>query len=231
MENFYDRTELLIGKQKLSRLKHCHILLFGLGGVGGYALEGLVRAGIENIDIVDNDIFSITNINRQNLATIANIGKNKTDEAIIRAKLINPNININSYNMFFLPDKHNIDFKKYDFVIDAIDTITAKFEIIKQCFDNKTPLISCMGTGNKLDATKLKITNIHKTHTCKVAKLIRKFCKDNNIKNLTVVYSEELSLTNHINENGRHAPASISYVPAVAGMLLCQHVILELIKD
>ena len=232
MENFYDRTILLIGKDNYNKLKNLKVLLFGIGGVGGYTLEALVRAGVENITIVDNDQFTTSNLNRQILATTDSIGYNKIDIAIARAKNINPNVNIVGLNLFYTPEHNNINFESYDFVIDAIDTISAKCDIIQKCNNLNIKLISCMGTGNKLDASKLQISDIYKTENCKLAKIIRKFCRDNRIKRLPVVFSKEISEnTPVIENNGKHSPASISYVPAVAGMLLAQYVILDTIKD
>ncbi len=233
MNNFLQRTKLLIGEKAIKKLDNTRILLFGLGGVGGSVLEAIVRAGVGHIDIVDNDVIDTTNINRQILATSTNIGKQKTEVAFVRAKEINPNIDISIIDMFYLPENsHNIDFSKYDYVIDAIDTITAKIDIIKHCKDTKTPIISCMGTGNKLDATKFEITDIYRTKNCKLAKVMRKLCKDNSIDNLTVLYSTEQSKTIIIDDSKvKHSPASISYTPMIAGMLIAQYVILDLIKE
>jgi len=226
MNKFLERTENLIGKDNILKLQNSKILLFGVGGVGGYVLESLIRSGVQNIDIVDNDIIDETNLNRQILATTNNIGKSKTSVAIERALAINPSVNIKAYEIFFLPENSNlINFENYDFVIDAIDTVTAKIEIIKQCDKYSIPLISSMGTGNKLDATKFKIDDIYNTNYCKLAKIIRKLCKENNIKKLNVLYSDEVTQKTHTN-----TPASISYVPAVAGLIISQHVINKIIS-
>ena len=231
MENFNTRTELLIGKDSIKQLKTSKILLFGLGGVGGHVFDALVRIGVGNIDVVDNDTISITNLNRQTLTNRNNIGKLKTEIAKEHALSINPNITINCYNFFYLPETANlIDISRYDYVIDAIDTITAKIEIVKQCNRFNIPLISCMGTGNRLDATKFRIDDIYNTDKCKVAKIMRKLCKENNIKSLIVLYSTETPKKIHIDNAGRHAPASIAYTPAVAGLLIAQHVINNIIK-
>ncbi len=225
MNNFLIRTEMLIGKENIDILKNSKILLIGVGGVGGYILEALVRSGVGNIDIIDNDTIDQTNLNRQILATIDVIGKDKVNVAINRAKSINPEIKIQGFKMFFLPENSSeIDFNKYDFIIDAIDTITAKLEIIKKCDSLNIPLISCMGTGNKLDATKFKISDIYNTKNCKVAKIIRKLCKENDIKKLTVLYSDEINKV----ENPSRIPASIAYTPAIAGLLISQYVIQKL---
>ncbi|MBQ4558095.1 MAG: ThiF family adenylyltransferase [Clostridia bacterium] len=226
----FERTELLIGNDNLIKLQSSKIALFGLGGVGGFAFEALVRAGVGEIHIFDNDTFDKTNLNRQILCTNDTIGKNKVDIAESRAKSINPNIKIVKYKMFVLPDNiNNIDFTIFDYVIDAIDTITAKLEIIKKCNSLHIPIISCMGTGNKLDSTKLKITDISKTNYCKLAKVMRKLCKENNINHLTVLYSEEESRNIIVNDEKKHSPASISYLPAIAGLMLAEYVIKELI--
>ena len=232
MEEIFDRTSKLITENGFNKLKNAKILIFGIGGVGGYTFESLVRMGIEHIDIVDNDTFSPSNLNRQLYATIDTIGKCKVDVAIERAKSINPNCKVTAYKLFYLPNKESdiIDFTKYDFVIDAIDTITAKFDIVKKCYDYNVPIISCMGTGNRLDATKFKFSNICDTNNCKIAKLMRKYCNDNNIKNLTVLYSDEPA-KKIVVDNSTSTPASISYVPAIAGLLLSQYVIQSLLKE
>ncbi len=227
----FTREIALIGEDNYTKLKNSRILLFGLGGVGGYVLEALVRAGVGYIDIVDNDVFSLSNMNRQILATTNSIGKHKVDVAIERAKDINCDIIINGYKMFVSDENINsFQFNNYDYVIDAIDTISAKLKIIEQCNDKHVKLISCMGTGNRLDATNFIIEDIYKTKNCKVSKIIRKKCKELNIPKLTVLYSPTIAQTTIVEEHhGRHCPASISYCPAIAGLLIAQYVIQQII--
>lgn len=231
--NYFDRTKKLIGIEHFNNLKKSTVAIFGLGGVGGYAMEALIRAGIGKIILIDNDTFDETNINRQILATIDTIGKNKVDIAEQRAKQINPDIEIIKHKLFFLPETSNqIDFSEINFCIDAIDTITAKIELIKICNKLNIPIISCMGTGNKLDSSKLKIDDIYNTNYCKLAKIIRKLCKENNIPSLTVLYSTEESKNIIVSENSnKHSPASISYLPAIAGLKLAEYIIKQIIKE
>ncbi len=224
---FLTRTKNLIGEKNLKILQQSKILLFGLGGVGGYVLEALVRAGVSNIDIVDYDVFDISNLNRQILATTNTIGIPKVDVAEARAKSINPAININKYNLMFLSNSQRVfDFNSYDYVIDCIDNVTGKMEIIKCSKAASTPIISCMGTGNKLD-TNFEITDINKTTYCKLAKIIRKLCKESGINKLNVLYSKESPKKEY---NPTTTPATISYVPAVAGLKIAEYVIKDLLK-
>ena len=231
--DWLNRTEALIGKNNIQKLSNSHVVVFGLGGVGSYAVEGLLRAGIGNISIIDNDTVDITNINRQIIANTKTIGKLKVDITEERALIINPQINIIKVQKFV--DKDNINdimiqlsnFKNcIDYVIDAIDTISSKLEIIKYCYKNNIQLISCMGTGNKLDPTKFEITDINKTSICPLAKVIRKELRNMNIPHLQVLYSKELpkKVLNAL------SPASISFVPSVAGLLIAGKVINDLIE-
>ena len=230
--NWLNRTEALIGKESLKKLQNSNIIVFGLGGVGSYVVEGLVRAGIQSICIIDKDIVDITNINRQLIADTKTIGKNKVDVQEERILKINPIVKVIKLKEFV--NKDNIEelmntilseSTHIDYVVDAIDTVSAKLEIIKYCNKNNTKIISCMGTGNKLDANKFEITDIFKTSVCPLAKVIRKELKKLNISNLTVLYSKEEPIKTNIN-----TPASISFVPSVAGLLIAGKVVQDLIQ-
>lgn len=232
MNEIFSRTESLIGTENLEKLKNSHIAIFGIGGVGGYVLEGLVRSGVGNIDLFDNDTVSLSNINRQIIATNDTIGQLKTEAAMMRALSINKDVKINTFNVFYTPDNaSDFDFSKYDYIIDAIDTVTSKIEIIVRATAQNIPVISSMGTGNKLNPAMLEVSDIYKTSVCPLAKVMRYELKKRGIKKLKVVYSKEepfkLSLSN---ENGRHIPASCPYVPATAGMIIAGEVVKDLIK-
>lgn len=239
--NWLDRTEKLIGTENLKKIKNANIVVFGLGGVGSYVVEGLVRSGIENIAIIDKDVVDITNINRQIIANTNTVGLPKVKVETDRILSINPNSNIIGIQEFISKDnitevmnKINHEFKKTNkhskelaisYVIDAIDTISSKLEIIKYCNTNDIPLISCMGTGNKLDANKFEITDITKTSVCPLAKVIRKELKKLQIPHLKVLYSKEEPV-----KTNTSTPASISFVPSVAGLLIAGEVIRNIIK-
>lgn len=210
----------------MKKLKKSHIIIFGLGGVGGYVIEALVRSGVEKIDIVDNDKINLTNINRQILATHKTLKKYKVDIAEERIKEINPKCVVKKWKCFYLPENSSqINFSKYDYIIDAIDTITAKIEIIKNAQRYEVPVISCMGTGNKLDPTAFEVDDIYNTSVCPLAKVIRKLCKDNNIKKLKVIFSKETPIK--IKDK---TPGSVSFVPSVAGLIITGEVIKDLLK-
>ena len=225
-ENWLDRTEKLIGKSNIEKLKNSTVVVFGLGGVGSYVVEALARSGIQNLVIVDKDIVDITNINRQLIATHSTIGKSKVDVAKKRILDINPNCNIMSIKEFV--SKENIaqllDEKNINYIIDAIDTVSSKLSIIEYAYNNSIKIISCMGTGNKLDASNFEITDINKTSVCPLAKVIRKELRKLNIPKLKVLYSKEEPLK--LNSS---TPASISFVPSVAGLLIAGEVIRDLI--
>lgn len=227
-KNWLNRTEALIGKESLEKLQNSNIVVFGLGGVGSYVVEGLVRAGIQNICIIDKDIVDITNINRQLIADTETVGKAKVDVQEERILKINPLAKVTKLKEFV--NKDNIEeimneTTHIDYVVDAIDTVSAKLEIIKYCNKNNIKIISCMGTGNKLDASKFEITDIYKTSVCPLAKVIRKELKKLNIPKLTVLYSKEEPRKTNIS-----TPASISFVPSVAGLLIAGKVVQDLIQ-
>lgn len=225
-ENWLDRTEKLISQENVAKLKNSTIALFGLGGVGSYVLEALARSGIQNLIIIDKDVIDITNINRQLLATHSTIGKSKVDVAKERILDINPNCNVTAIKEFV--SKENIENMlagiKIDYIVDAIDTVSSKLGIIEYAYNNHIKIISCMGTGNKLDASKFEITDINKTSVCPLAKVIRKELRNLNIPKLKVLYSKE----EPINQKSS-TPASISFVPSVAGLLIAGEVIRDLI--
>lgn len=224
--DWLNRTKALIGEDKLKKLQNSHVMVFGLGGVGSYVVEGLVRAGIESITIVDKDIVDITNINRQIIADASTIGLPKVLAEKERILKINPNAKINIIQDFV--EEHNIlnFFKEnIDYVVDAIDTVSSKISIIKYCYLNNIRIISCMGTGNKLDASKFQINDITKTSVCPLAKVIRKELKKLNIPKLKVLFSTEPPIKTKI-----PTPASISFVPSVAGLLIAGEVIRNIIE-
>ncbi len=232
MSDKFIRTELMLGSEAMERLKNARVAVFGLGGVGGYCVEALVRSGIGAIDIIDCDTLSVSNINRQIYATTKTVGMAKTEAARQRILEINPDVKLTVYDMFYLPETADrIDFSLYDYVVDAIDTITAKLEIIKRCDALGIPVISSMGTGNKLDPTQFEITDIYKTSVCPLAKVMRKLCKENGIKKLKVVYSKELPIKvagtpdEETMLKKRSTPGSISFVPPVAGLIIAGEVI------
>lgn len=229
----FKREELLIGKKNLEKLKNSHVLVFGLGGVGGYVVEGLVRGGVGELTIVDYDTVDITNINRQIIATMNTVGERKTDLIEKRAKSINPDIKINKINEKYLKENSDKFFenKNYTYIIDAIDMVTSKLSIIENSARLGIPIISSMGTGNKLDPTLLEIADISKTSVCPLARVIRKEVKARGIKKLKVLYSKENPIK-PINEEGSREKSvnvgSISFVPSVAGLIIAGEVIRDI---
>lgn len=225
------RTKLLIGEDKFSRLKSSRVIVFGVGGVGGYVVEALVRAGIGCIDIVDNDVVSESNINRQIIATYDTIGEYKTEVMRARAISINPEIRIKEHRLFYLPESADeIDLREFDYIVDAVDTITAKIEIIKRAEVLGIPIISSMGTGNKLDATAFSVCDIYETEGCPLARVMRRELRTLGIKKLKVVYSKEKAIKPVYAEEQEIVPASISYNPGVCGLILSYEVIKDLMK-
>ena len=228
MNNKFIRTINLIGEDNFNKLKDKHILILGLGGVGGYSIEAIARSGVNNITIVDFDRVDETNINRQIIANINNIGEYKTDEWYKRNKTINPNCNINIINKKIDLDNINILFENnIDYIIDACDTIPVKKQLIIECINRNIKLISCMGMGNKLDPSKIKITTLDKTNNDKIAKILRKFVKDNKINKKIMVVSS----TEEVIKNDNKTINSISFVPSVAGLLLASYIINDIIKS
>ena len=235
MNEFLSRTEALLGKDAVSKLQKSRVALFGLGGVGGFALESLVRSGIGHIDIFDFDTISPSNINRQIIATSKNIGTKKTEAAYLRVKEISPDTEITVYDMFYLPENADlVDMSKFDLVIDAVDTVTAKLEIIKNAKESHTKIISCMGTGNKTDITRLKVGDLFSTSGCPLARIMRKELRARGIDSLKVVWSDEKPMFSEDTKDlkgNRPAPASAIFVPAAAGLLLAKEAIYMLLAE
>lgn len=231
MSETFSRTELLLGAENMQKIQKSNILLFGIGGVGGYVAEGLVRSGIGSITLVDNDVISKSNINRQIIATTETIGKDKVSAAKERMLKINPQCSVITKKLFFTPDTSEINFSEYDYVIDAIDTITSKIAIIEKCLQENTPVISCMGTGNKLSPSMLEVADISKTSVCPLARVMRKELKKRGIQHVKVVYSKEQPISCHVQEenSARHIPGSTAFVPAAAGLILASEVIKDIL--
>ena len=226
LENQFTRTEKLIGKDKQDLLRTKSVLVFGIGGVGSFAVEALTRAGIGCIDIVDKDTVDVTNINRQLIATHDTVGMPKVEVMKKRMLSINPDVRVETFEMLYLPEKAaEIDWEKYDYIVDCIDNVTAKIDIISNAKVSGVPVISSMGTGNKLDPLMFRIADISKTKVCPLARVIRKELKGRGIKDVKVLYSEEEPVN-----TGERAPASISFVPSAAGMIIAGEVIKDLIK-
>lgn len=235
MNNQFLRTEMLIGKDAVEKLNNSRVAVFGVGGVGGYVVEALSRAGVGNIDIIDNDTISVSNLNRQIIALNSTVGKNKVD--VLKARLldINPNLKVETYKCFFTRNTE-FDFSKYDYVVDAIDTVVGKLELIIRAKSANVPIICSMGTGNKMNPTMFEVADISKTSVCPLAKVIRQELKKRRIKKVKVVYSKEMPLKPIVSEDmdvetkgGRIAPASNSFCPAVAGLIIASEVIKDLI--
>ena len=230
MLNQFSRTELLIGKDGIEKLQNSKVAIFGIGGVGSYVVEALARAGIGSFILVDNDEICETNINRQIIATTKTIGRLKVDVAKERILDINPNAKIEIYKEFFMPESKEIFDSSVNYIVDAVDTVTAKIELIVRANKLNIPIISCMGTGNKLDPTKFEVDDIYKTTVCPLAKVMRKELKERGIKKLKVVYSKEVPIKNKENTEIKQTPASISFVPSVAGLIIASEVIKDIVN-
>ena len=236
----FSRTELLLGKEAMERLKNARVAVFGVGGVGGYVCEALARSGVGAFDLIDNDTVSLTNLNRQIIATHKTIGRVKVEVMRERILDINPKADVWIHECFFLPENASeFDFSKYDYVVDAVDTVTAKLEIIMRAKKVNVPVISSMGAGNKLDASKFLVTDIYKTKVCPLAKVMRRELKKRGVKKLKVVYSQEEAKTPIVNEamkeelsitEKRSIPGSVAFVPSVAGLILAGEVIKDIAK-
>ena len=252
-ENRFSRTEMLLGESAMERLKNARVAVFGVGGVGGYVVEALARSGVGTLDLIDNDTVNLTNINRQIIALQNTVGRYKVDVAKERILEINPEANVNVYRTFYLPETAaEFHFEDYDYVVDAIDTVTGKLMLVEQAKEAATPIISSMGAGNKLDPTAFKVADIYATSVCPLAKVMRRECKKRGIDSLKVVYSEEVSLTPLVNSqetatdtrtesvsgddsvNGesrrRSTPGSVAFVPSVVGLIVAGEVIKDLCK-
>ncbi len=245
MKSQFSRTELLIGKEAIEKLHKAKVAIFGIGGVGSFVVEGLVRAGIQNFVLVDNDEISLTNLNRQLIATHKTIGRPKVEVAKERILEINPNANVEVYKQFFMPDSNMILDESIDYIVDAVDTVTAKIELVMRANKLNIPIISSMGTGNKLDPTQFEVTDIYKTSICPLAKVMRKELKARGIEKLKVVYSKEDPIKLNISDiktdsleefqdsdkcSKKQVPGSISFVPSVAGLIIAGEVIKDIIK-
>ena len=229
MSEKFIRTRRLLGDTAMDKLKNARVAVFGVGGVGGYVVEALVRSGIGEIDMFDNDTVAESNINRQIIATTETIGRLKVDVAKERALLINPDIKVNSHNCFYMPDNaDNYNLAEYSYIVDAIDTVTAKIELIKRAKALDVPIISSMGTGKKLDASMLEVTDIKKTEMCPLARTMRRELKNRGITSLKVVYSKEKPI---VPDDGERTPASVAFVPAAAGLIIAGEVVKDLVKN
>lgn len=225
MKEQFCRTAQLLGNENVEKLFDKHVIVFGVGGVGGYVVEALARSGIGKISIVDNDVVNESNINRQIIALHSTIGKQKVEVLKNRILDINPECQVFVYNQFFLPENSNdFDFSIYDYVVDAVDTVTAKLEIIKKSKESNVPVISSMGTGNKLNPMGFKVSDISKTKVCPLARVMRNELKKRGISKVKCVYSEENPVIQ------TQTPASVAFVPSVAGLLIASEVIKDLVK-
>ena len=222
----FSRTESLIGKEALEKLKNSRVAVFGVGGVGSYVVEALARSGVGALDLIDNDSVSESNINRQIVALHSTLGKQKTEVAAARVKDINPAIKVREHNLFFLPETaDSFDFSPYNYVVDAIDTVSGKLALIERAKAANVPVISSMGTGNKLDPTAFEVADISKTSVCPLARVMRRELKKRGIEKVKVVYSKE-----DPKETNGSVPASIAFVPSVAGLIIAGEVVKDLIK-
>lgn len=231
VENQFERTALLLGKASVERLARKRVAVFGVGGVGGFVCEGLVRAGIGAIDIVDKDIVALSNINRQLIALHSTVGKNKVDVLEERLKDINKNLIIKKYKCFFLPEtSETFDFREYDYVVDAIDTVTGKIELILKAKEAGVPIISAMGAGNKLEPAGFQVSDIYKTSVCPLARVMRRELKKRGVEKLKVVYSKEEPIKPQFEEGEEVVPGSISFVPPVVGLIIAGEIVKDLIR-
>lgn len=230
------RTELLFGADKVAALKNKRVIVFGVGGVGGYVCEALCRSGVGHIDIVDNDTVSVSNINRQIIALSSTVGQNKVDVMEQRMKDINPEIEVTAFNTFYTPDTEGeIDLSGYDYIIDAIDTVSGKISLAVRAEALGIRIISSMGAGNKTDPTAFKVADIYKTAVCPLARAMRTELKKRNVKSLKVVYSEEKAITpdypDEMKGERKLPPASCAFIPSVVGLIIASEVLKDLIND
>ncbi len=233
-KEMFMRTEMFFGEDGMNRLRNSRVAVFGVGGVGGYVVEALARSGVGAIDVIDNDDVSLSNINRQIIATIDTVGRAKVEVARERILSINPDCVVTAHKLFYLPETaESVDFSQYDYIVDAVDTVTAKLDIVERAVALKIPVISSMGAGNKLDATKLCVSDIYKTSVCPLARVMRHELKKRGVKKLKVVYSTEeaikpVSELSGTDENKRQTPASNAFVPSVAGLIIAGEVVKEI---
>ncbi len=231
MSDQFLRTELLIGSAGMHKLHNSRVAVFGVGGVGGYAVEALVRSGVGTIDIIDNDVVCLSNLNRQIIATHDTIGRRKVDVVSERAKSINPDCKICAHPVFFNSENADLfDFAKYDYIFDAIDTVSSKLILIERSCERGTPIISSMGAGNKMDASALCVADIYDTTVCPLARVMRRELRKRNIEHLKVVYSKEPPIKPQSGEGEERVTGSTAFVPAVAGFIAAGEIIKDLIK-
>lgn len=227
----FSRTAAVIGEDGLEKLAKSRVAVFGIGGVGGYVCESLARSGVGAIDLFDMDTVSPTNINRQIIALHSTVGRYKTEVMRERILDINPECTVTEHRVFYMPENADeYDLSRYDFIVDAIDTVTAKIELAVRATSLSIPFVACMGTGNKLDVSKLRIEDISKTTVCPLARVMRRELRLRGINHLPVLYSTEIPLTSGTDENGKKVPASTAFVPAAAGLMIGAYVVKELIK-
>ena len=238
MQNQFSRTEILLGKCGIDRLKKSRVAVFGIGGVGGYVAEALARSGMGALDLIDNDEVSLTNINRQIIALHSTVGRPKVDVMKERILDINPECNVRVFQCFYLPETKNLfDFTEYDYVVDAVDTVTAKIQLIVQAKEAGVPIISSMGAGNKLNPASFEVADISQTSVCPLARVMRQECKKRGIKNVKVVYSKEKPVESKLTAEEKKsaeqkgnglAPGSCAFVPSVAGLIIASEVVKDL---
>ena len=251
MLNQFSRTELLLGKEAMEKLGHSRVAVFGVGGVGGYVCEALVRSGVGAFDLIDDDKVCLTNLNRQIIATRKTVGKYKTEVMKERMLEINPDVKVEIHNCFFLPENaKDFPFEEYDYIVDAVDTVTAKIALVMKAKEMNIPIISSMGAGNKLDASKFEVADIYKTSVCPLAKVMRRELKKRGVKKLKVVYSKEEPIkpvedmaiscrsncicppgAEHKCTERRDIPGSVAFVPSVVGLIIAGEVVKDLVKD
>ncbi len=227
----FERSELLLGKQGLEKLNRAHVAVFGVGGVGSYTVEALARSGIGELSLFDGDVVAESNINRQLVATTKTVGRVKVEVAAEHSLDVNPNIKVHAEKLFLLPDTADgIDFSEFDYIVDAVDTVTAKLLLAEKAKAYGVPIISSMGAGNKLDPTRLEVADISKTSVCPLAKVMRRELKKRGINHLKVVYTKEEPIRHGHTENGKPLPGSVAFVPSVAGLIIASEVVKDLIK-
>ncbi len=232
MENQFQRTEMLLGSDAVKKLASSHVAVFGVGGVGGYVTEALARSGVGRFTLVDMDTVSITNINRQIIALHSTIGKYKTEVMRDRVLDINPDAQVTVRNCFFVPENAGeFDFSEYSYVVDAVDTVTAKIEIVMKAIESGVPVMSSMGAGNKLDPTRFKVSDIYKTSVCPLARVMRYELKKRGVKKLKVVFSDETPVkSNTESAHGKPVPGSSAFVPSVAGLIIASEIVKDIVK-
>ena len=232
MPEEFSRSILVIGNDSIEKLASSRVIVFGLGGVGGYVVEALARTGVGHLDLVDNDEVSLSNINRQIYALHSTVGKDKVDVAHARVLDINPNCIVRKHKIFYLPETADqINLSDYDYVVDCIDTVSAKIELVMRANEANVPIISSMGTGNKLDPLKLRIADISKTSVCPLARVMRQELRKRGINHLKCVFSTEEPATASIDSVSRHVPGSVAFVPSVAGLMMAAEVIRDLVRS